>query len=146
MIKEVNLTETIIEQLISLSWDWEKENSCHGYVKNGREDLEGKRVFIATDGDGISGYLFGHYEIAEKKTSIYKSGTKYFEVDEIYVKPKLRNRGIGKKLFEYAEKQVSSDVEMIMLSTATKNFRAILHFYIDELKMEFWSAQLFKKI
>jgi hypothetical protein len=34
----------------------------------------------------------------------------------------------------------------MMLTTATKNFRAILHFYIDELGMDFWSARLFKKI
>jgi hypothetical protein len=33
-----------------------------------------------------------------------------------------------------------------MLSTATKNFRAILHFYVDELDMNFWNARLFKKL
>jgi hypothetical protein len=33
-----------------------------------------------------------------------------------------------------------------MLSTATKNARAILHFYLDELGMEFWSARLFKSL
>ena len=145
-INEVNLTPTIIDKLISLSGDWEKENSCHGYAKNDINDLEGKRVFLATDGDEISGYLFGHSEITDRDTSIYKAGTKYFEVDEIYVKPQLRNQGIGKKLFEYAEAQISPEVEMIMLGTATKNFRAILHFYIDELGMQFWSARLFKKL
>ena len=35
---------------------------------------------------------------------------------------------------------------MIMLIAAAKNYRAILHFYIDELGMDFWSARLFKKI
>ena len=33
-----------------------------------------------------------------------------------------------------------------MLSTATKNWRAILHFYIDELDMRFWNARLFRRI
>ena len=37
-------------------------------------------------------------------------------------------------------------MNLIMLITATKNFRAILHFYIDELGMDFWSTSLFKKI
>jgi hypothetical protein len=33
-----------------------------------------------------------------------------------------------------------------MLSTATKNWKAIFHFYLDELGMKFWSARLFKKV
>ena len=145
-VREVYLTEPLKEKLISLSEDWERENSCHGYRKNEAKDLEDKRVFLALDGEEISGYLFGHFEIAEKDTSVYTAGTKYFEVDEIYVKPHLRSKGIGKKLFRYAEKQVGTDTKIIKLSTATKNFNAILHFYIDELGMEFWSATLFKKI
>ena len=35
---------------------------------------------------------------------------------------------------------------LMMVGTATKNYRAILHFYIDELGMEFWSARLFKRL
>ena len=36
--------------------------------------------------------------------------------------------------------------EYMVLSTATKNWKAIFHFYLDELDMTFWSARLFKKI
>ena len=34
----------------------------------------------------------------------------------------------------------------IFLSAATKAYKRTLHFYIDELGMEFWSARLFKKL
>ena len=34
----------------------------------------------------------------------------------------------------------------LMLSTATKDCKRILHFYLDELGMDFWSARLFKKL
>lgn len=146
IIKEVELTETIAEQLIALSADWENENSCYGYRKNDMKDLEGKRIFLAMDGDTVCGYLFGHNEIADKENSIFKKDDKFFEIDELYVVPQRRNCGIGKELFRYTEKEVSTEVGLIMLATATKNFRAILNFYIDELGMEFWSACLFKRI
>jgi len=49
-------------------------------------------------------------------------------------------------LFRYAEESVKSETEYMVLSTATKNWKAIFHFYLDELDMTFWSARLFKKI
>lgn len=145
-IKEMPLTEELLKQLISLSEAWETENCCHEYIKNTPNDIKGNRVFVAFDNSVVIGYLFGHEEVTEKTTSIYITGTKYFEVEELYVKPEFRNKSIGKALFQYAEKEIADNVDMIMLGTATKNFRAILHFYIDELGMEFWSARLFKRI
>lgn len=145
-VKEASLSKAILEQLLSLSEDWERENSCHGYHKNTLEDIKGNRIFLAVEDNIIIGYLFGHIEIANKATSVCQAGTKYFEVEELYVKPSFRSQGIGKKLFQYVEREAAAEVDMLMLSTATKNFRAILHLYIDELGMEFWSARLFKKI
>ena len=81
-VEEVKLTKEVLEQLISFSEDWEKENSCHGYQKNTLDDIKGNRIFLAVENDIIMGYLFGHD----------------------------------------------------------------LHFYIDELGMEFWSARLFQRI
>ncbi|MCH5260770.1 MAG: GNAT family N-acetyltransferase, partial [Lachnospiraceae bacterium] len=140
------LTEELLKQLISLSEAWETENCCHGYIKNTPDDIKGNRVFVAFEDSVMIGYLFGHKEVTEKTTSVYQIGTKYFEIEELYVKPAFRGRGIGKRLFRYVEREVADEVDMIMLGTATKNFRAILHFYIDELGMEFWSARLFKKL
>jgi len=41
------------------------------------------------------------------------------------------------------EEQVEE--EYIVACTATKNYKAILHFYIDEVGMIFHSASLYKK-
>lgn len=146
LIKEANLDTEIIQKLMSLSEDWENENSCHGYKANSEKDIEGNRVFIALDNDEIVGYLFGHKAITEKETSIYRCSEEYFELEELYVVPQYRNKGIGRKLFGYVEELIKDDVSLILLGTATKNYKAILHFYIDELEMEFWSAALFKRI
>lgn len=92
------------------------------------------------------GYLLGHMEAAKETTSIYQVNTKCFEIEELYVKPQYRSHGIGKKLFHYVEKKIADEADIILLSSATKNVRAILHFYIEELDMEFWSARLFKTV
>lgn len=147
MVREAALDEGILGELIALSEDWEAENSCYGYRKNERDDIEGNRIFLAEADGRTVGYLLGHIRKAEKMTSIMPEGTEYFEIEELYVRKGMRSKGVGGRLFRFAEETVKKDgTEYLCLGTATKNFRAILHFYIDEMGMEFWSARLFKKI
>lgn len=146
-IEEVQLTDEILTELIACSESWEAENSCHGYRKNTVDDIKGNRIFLALEDEKTVGYLFGYMDKGERKNSIYEKDEPFFEVEELYVKPELRSKGIGRQLFQYMEEKLKEEkVELILLSTATKNYRAILHFYLDELGMEFWSARLFKRI
>ena len=146
-IYEAKLDDELLEKLISMSTEWEAENSTYGYRKNDRSDIEGNRIFLAEQDGEILGYLFGHEEKPEQASSIMADGTPYFEIEELYVVPSYRSNGVGKALFHNAEQAVkTTGIEFIMLSTATKNYKSILHFYIDELRMDFWSARLFKKL
>ena len=145
-IHEVIPDEKTLAQLIHFSEDWAAENSCYGYRPNDKTDIEGNRIFFAEDGDAVIGYLFGKICRSEQMKSIMPEGTPYFEVEELYVVPERRSQGIGAKLFKYTEEAVKSEAEYMVLSTATKNWQAIFHFYLDELDMTFWSARLFKKI
>ena len=72
--------------------------------------------------------------------------TPYFEIEEIYVVPEFRSRGIGSDLFRFASEAVRTEAEYVVLSTATRNWRAIFHFYVEELDMTFWNARLYKKL
>ena len=146
IIHEVILNDKVLEQLIRLSEDWAAENSCYGYRPNDRTDIEGNRIFFAEDRGIVIGYLFGKVYQSERMKSIMPEGTPYFEVEELYIVPERRSQGIGAKLFRYTEEAVKSDAEYMVLSTATKNWKAIFHFYLDELDMTFWSARLFRKI
>ena len=147
IFKEVEVAEEILTELIACSEAWEQENSCHGYRKNTKEDIIGNRIFLALEDEQMLGYLFGHMAKGERKNSIYEKDEPFFEVEELYVKPEFRSKGIGRQLFQYMEDKLKEEqVRMILLSTATKNYRAILHFYLEELDMEFWSARLFKRI
>lgn len=146
VIEERVPDEKLLNDLICLSAGWEAENSCYGYRKNEKADFEGNRIFVAEDGGRIIGYLIGHLEEAERSSSIMPDGTPFFEAEELYVLPGYRSKGIGRMLFSRMERAIRGEAEYIMLSTATKNWKAVFHFYLDELEMEFWSARLFKKI
>ena len=145
-IREVQLDDEVLSLLISLSEDWTAEDSCYGYRPNDKSDIEGNRIFLAKEDDTTVGYLFGKVYQSEKMKSIMPEGTPYFEVEELYVIPERRSQGIGEKLFHFVEDAVKDEAEYMVLSTATKNWKAIFHFYLDELDMRFWSARLFKKI
>ena len=127
-IREAVLDEKTLAVLIGFSEDWAAENSCFGYRPNEKSDM------------------FGKVYPSKQMQSIMPEGTPYFEVEELYVVPERRSRGIGMKLFRYVEEAVKAEAEYMVLSTATKNWKAVFHFYLDELDMTFWSARLFKKI
>ena len=143
--REERLTEKLTEELIALSREWEREDSCRGYRENGPADLEGRRVFTARENGVLIAYLFGELCREEKGNSVLEKDMPYFELEELYVVPERRSQGIGRELFSFAEKTLGGEAAYILLGTATKDWRRILHFYIDELGMDFWSARLFKK-
>ncbi len=146
-IHEAQLNDELLEDLIAMSADWEAENSCYGYRKNDRSDIAGNRIFLAEQNGMVLGYLFGSTEKSERPSAVMAGGTPYFEIEELYVVPEHRSEGIGRALFRFVEREVQAmGIEYILLSTATKNYKSILHFYIDELGMEFWNARLFKRI
>ena len=146
-IVEAELTEQVEKDLVRLSADWAAENSCYGYYPNGREDLEGNRIFLAKRDAETVGYLLLHRAEAQRSSSIMADGTAFYELEELYVSPALRSQGIGRALYQAAEAAAKAEgVEYLMLSTATKDYRKIFHFYIEEMGMDFWSARLFKKI
>ena len=145
-IHEVELNDTVLATLIKMSEDWTAENSCYGYRPNDKSDIEGNRIFFAEEDGNVVGYLFGNVYKSENMQAVMPKGTSYFEVEELYVIPERRSRGIGERLFKYVENTVKNEAEYMVLSTATKNWKAVFHFYLDELNMQFWSARLFKKI
>lgn len=145
-IREETLTGEVLSVLLTLSKDWEKEQNVYGYRANERSDIEGNRIFLAYEGETVVGYCFGNGYASKNMRSIMPEGTWCFEVEELYVVPTFRSKGIGKRLMEAVCEAVRDEYEYITLATATKNCKAILHFYIDEVGMTFWSARLFKKL
>lgn len=146
-IREAILDDALAEKLIALSERWEAEHNCWGYGRNGRANIEGSRIFIAEEDGEVLGYLFGQSHVAEEANAVMAAGTFYFEIDELYVVPERRSTGIGGRLFRFVEDTVRAEgVSQLMLSTAAKEYKRILHFYIEEMGMDSWTALLFKKL
>ena len=146
MVAIYEAKQSDIKRLLELSLMCEKEDSCYGYRANTEDDFQDRYILAAYD-DELIAYIFGKEEIQDKQTSVINKNMHYFEIEELYVHPSYRSRGIGKQLMESLEKELKKKgLEMMMLSTATKNWKAIMHFYIDEIEMSFWSARLYKRL
>lgn len=145
LIEKTEMNESNIKSVIELSKQWESEKLTFGYFANSDDDIKENDLFLAYVDSEIIGYLFGKCKILDEMITPLEKGSKCFEIEEIYVKKQYRSQGIGKALFCYAENYYINRADYITLSTATKNYKSILHFYIDELNMNFWSANLFKK-
>ena len=146
MVAINKVKQSDIKRLLELSLMWEKEESCYGYRANTEDDFQDCYILAAYD-DELIAYIFGKEEIQDKQTSVIDKNMHYFEIEELYVHPLYRSHGIGKQLMESLEKELKKKgLEMMVLSTATKNWKAIMHFYIDEIGMNFWSAKLYKRL
>ncbi len=146
VIRKAELTEQTIDTLILLSARWEAEDSCCGYRTNTPEDIMDQTVFLAEEDRNVVGYLLCHPYVQDKDTVTVPRCSKCLEIGEIYVVPEYRSKGIGRKLYQSAISDSARDIEFVTLSTAAKNYKAILHFYIEELGMNFWNARLFQKL
>ena len=132
-------------QLIELSRLWVEEDCSFGMIVNEESDLS-EPLAVALDGDRIVGYGFGHCYKQEKKTSCIETGAECFALDELYVRPEYRGQGIGSRLFRMLEDRVRDTCSHLTLTTSTKNYRAILKLYAEELGMTFHSAFLIKSL
>ena len=145
VVQKASLTPEVTAQLIELSRLWMEENCSNGMVANTAEDLR-EPLYIAMDGARIVGYAFGHFYTQEKRTSYIEPGSRCFDLDELYVLPEYRSQGVGRALFSALRDEAALAAEYLTLATSTKDYKRVLHFYVDELGMDFHSAFLIQSM
>ena len=136
-----------LDDLVKLSVMWEKEKCTPSYYANKKKDYLDKDLYVAINSrNRIIGYGFGHIKVLDKKTSYNKKNEKAFEIDELYVSKRYRNKQIGQSLFKMMQEDNKGKVSVVELIATSHKHNELLHFYIDELGMSFNHALLVKRI
>ena len=132
--------------LLALSKEWAEEEITYGYAPTGEEQFASCRCWAAEIDGEVVGYAAGGAKTAPRHTDIQQAGDRYFELEELYVRPDFRNRGLGRLLLERVEKDARQDgLAQLMLGAANRDHAPLLHFYLRE-GMAPHSFRMFKQL
>ena len=132
-------------QVLALSKKWEEEGITYGLVAGCAESFDELDVWTCLCGNRVIAYLSGAARVS-RDMCVFPQGAAIFEVDELYVDPEWRSRGIGGELFRYVEEDVkASGAGYLLLSSATKDADRIRRFYV-QMGMDIWTTVFFKKL
>ena len=134
-----------LPQLLALSRDWAEEKTCPAYYANEEADFLDKDIYIALEGGKIVAYAYGEIKELTEATSYNQIGENAFNLEELYVVPAWRNRGVGKELYRFLEEQIREQVDVIGVTAVSYQYEKLLRLYIDELGFDFKYAQLAKR-
>lgn len=138
-------TEEDLDAVSRLQQCWEAEGITQGLKADSREDLIGRLgpFFFVADMDGaIEGYVFGSAKVSEG-SAVMPQGERYLEVDEIYVRPQSRGKGVGGMLLDkLLQTARGNGIGRFSVYSATKDMDGILEFYRRH-GFQSWYVQMF---
>src|SRR3954468_11566850 len=82
-----------------LQQKWSEEGNTHGFIPESQQQIENAldSYLVAEVGGSVVGFISGAVRTSEG-TAVIPAGESYFEVDNLYVTPECRNRGVGSGL------------------------------------------------
>lgn len=138
--------EDDIEAISELQENWFREEITYGFVPGNREFLLtklGDYFFVAEIDGVIIGFAYGtiHESV---NMAIFPDGTKYIEIDDIYIDSEHRDTGIGSTLLDTILLTARKNgIEKSLVYSATKDSEKIINFY-KKHGYETWFVQMFK--
>ncbi len=97
-----------------------------------KETLKKSTTFLAKIEGKIAGFLICKIKKSKEDTIMYhlKKGETYAEIDSIYVKKNLRNKGIGKELMVFCKKELKNHGhKKIIILADSVNLKKLMDFY-----------------
>lgn len=132
--------------LLALSREWAAEGITYGYSPTSREAFAGYRCWVAEADGEVVGYAGGEVDTARRNIEIQQAGERYFELEELYVYPACRGRGVGRLLLARVEEDARREgLAQLMLNAASRDHAPLLRFYLRE-GMKPHSFRMFKKL
>lgn len=140
--------EPDVEAVAKLASRWENEGVTYGEQAPTdswfRERL-GNYFLVALVGEQLIGYIQGEVRVADESVSaILPVATAALEVQNLYVAPEHRSRGVGGRLLEAVLAEGEREgIERSILFTGASDASAVIRFY-SRYGYRPWGIQMFR--
>lgn len=143
------MREAVISDLPNvenLSRQWVRENNAWGLVPTPTAFLHERlgSCFLVAEAPGrLLGYAFGQIHLNDER-SVFPASVRIFELEELYVVPNERRRGIGGALLDgvLAAARVQG-VRHFLVYSAARPIDPVIQFYRSR-GFAPWSVQMFR--
>ena len=126
--------------------DWVAEDITNGLSADSVDyfaDHLGPFFLVAEAGTEITGFICGSVRTADD-AGFVPDGEVYFNIDDLYVKPEFRDRGIGRSLMdELGAVAEEAGFHRFAVSSNTKDLDKIVKFY-RSCGFQTWNVRMFK--
>ncbi len=130
----------------NLSRQWVRENNAWGLVPTPTAFLHeriGPCFHVAQAPEGVIGYAFGRIYLNDER-AVFPASALVFELEEMYVVPNLRRRGIGGALLDRVLAAARlQGVRHFLVCSAARPIDPVVQFYRSR-GFEPWSVQMFR--
>lgn len=105
----------------------------------------GPYLLVAESDGEVVGFISGSIHSSEGM-AVIPEGESYLEIDDLYVSPEFRRRGVGSGLItQILGRAKERGVAYALLYSASKDIRSILRFY-ERHGFQSWYVQMFREL
>ena len=141
--------ESDLQAISRLQQGWLEERSVYGFTPESVEQIRaalGPYFMVAEAGGEVVGFISGSVRSAIGMAAIIPEGASYLGIDNLYVSPEFRGRGLGSDLLTRSLARAKEQgVSYALLYSAAKDIHSILRFY-EQHGFQTWSVQMFRKL
>jgi GNAT superfamily N-acetyltransferase len=132
--------------IAQLQEQWASEGNVHGFRAATVVELRarlGPYFFLAEEAGTIAGFVYGSEHVSAG-TAVIPQGQRYLEIDDVYVDPSYRGKGIGGALIQRVEGEARSrGIVRFQIYSAALDVDGVLEFYRRH-GFKPWFVQMYK--
>lgn len=150
-MKEFQIRRATLQDIAAirrLQEQWADEDITYGFVPDGEEQIRqqiGPYLLVAEVDGALVGFISGSQQISDGM-AIAPEGTRYLEIDNVYVTPEFRQQEIGGKLLDAILAVAREEgVGKALVYSATRDLHRVLAFY-ERHDFRPWYVQMFRDL